>query len=62
MNKEEQFDILIKGIHDLGWSMQDAPYFGVTRETIDGVNFAIKEILKNSEITMEDIIKNSAKF
>ncbi|MFK3936523.1 hypothetical protein ACI2JA_03275 [Alkalihalobacillus sp. NPDC078783] len=62
MNKEEQFDILVKGIHDLSWSMQDAPYHGVKRETIDGVNFAIKEILKESDFTLGDIIALQAKF
>lgn len=58
MDEAEQLKKVRKNIRDLGWRMQDAPYHGVSAETIKGMRFAIDEILKGTGITEEEIIKN----
>ena len=45
-----------RNIFELGVSMQDAPYHGVTRDTIKGVRFAVGKILKDTGISEEDVI------
>ena len=56
VNDGEIINKIKRNLFELGVSMQDAPYRGVTRDTIKGVRFAIGKILKDTGISEEDII------
>lgn len=56
MDDKEVLDKIIENIYYLGWSMQDAPFRGVSSDTVKGVNFAINKILKDTGISYEDVV------
>jgi hypothetical protein len=61
MEETEQFEQMKKNILGLSMSMDDAPYHGFSRETINGVNFAIDKVLKNTGITIQDLLNEREK-
>ncbi|MFD2658549.1 hypothetical protein [Gracilibacillus thailandensis] len=61
MNDKELLEKIKDNIFHLGYSMQDAPYHGVSNETIKGVNYAIDKILDGTDITIQEIIEEKRK-
>lgn len=57
MTEQEQLEKLKQNILELSRSMSDAPFHGVSRENINGVNFAIKKILKGTDITIASLLE-----
>lgn len=56
INNEEQLEQLKKNIVSLSYSIVDAPYFGVNKDQINGIEFAINKILENTGILIGDLI------
>ena len=57
MSDLEKFEKLKQNILSLDWSMDDAPYHGITGEFIKTVRFALNDILKGTGITFESLIQ-----
>lgn len=57
MTQDEQFEQIRKNILALDWSLDDAPYMGVSTETIKGIRFAIRKILEETDITIESLLQ-----
>lgn len=60
MSGNEVVEKIKRNIYGLSRSMDDAPYHGVSAEVIRGVNFAIGKILKDTGITLEEIIEEES--
>lgn len=56
MTEHEQFEKLKQNILGLDISMDDAPFFGFSREEVKAVRFAIDKVLKDTGITIESLI------
>ena len=57
MTEKEQFELLKKNILGLSWSMEDAAFHGLNRDTIKGVEFAVDKILKGTGITIKSLLE-----
>ncbi|WIT26519.1 hypothetical protein [Bacillus phage SPO1L4] len=51
---------MYENLYNLGWSMQDAPFFGVNKDARNGVDFAIEKILQGTGVSMESIIEQKS--
>lgn len=61
MNDKEILEKIKDNIFRLGYQMQDAPYHGVSQDTVKGVQYAIDSMLKGTGITEKDIINEKLK-
>ncbi|UAV84450.1 hypothetical protein phi18_180 [Bacillus phage phi18] len=52
---------MYENLYNLGWSMQDAPFFGVNKDARNGVDFAIEKILQGTGVSMESIIEQKSR-
>ncbi|QPX71751.1 hypothetical protein [Bacillus phage SP8] len=51
---------MYENLYNLGWSMQDAPFFGMNKDARNGVDFAIEKILQGTGVSMESIIEQKS--
>ncbi|QMV48712.1 hypothetical protein Goe10_c01840 [Bacillus phage vB_BsuM-Goe10] len=51
---------MYENLYNLGWSMQDAPFFGMNKDARNGVDFAIEKILQGTRVSMESIIEQKS--
>ncbi|AGY47064.1 hypothetical protein CampHawk_186 [Bacillus phage CampHawk] len=51
---------IYENLYNLGWSMQDAPFFGMNKDARNGVDFAIEKILQGTGVSMESIIEQKS--
>lgn len=56
MTENEQLDKMKKNILTLSWSLQDAPFHGVSKESENAIKFSIDKILKDTGITIESLL------
>ena len=56
MNNEELLAKIRNNLFHLHMSMMDAPYHGLTKEEIAGVEFAISKVLKGTGITVKELV------
>lgn len=54
-----QFEQLKKNILSLNWSMDDAPYFGLSGDQIKTIKYSIQKILEGTGLTIEELLKES---
>lgn len=59
MDEREQFERLKRNILLVSWSNMDAPYHGISRETIKGIDFAVDKALEGTGITFESLLEES---
>lgn len=50
-----------ENLYNLGWSMQDAPFFGMNKDARNGVDFAIEKVLQGTGVSMESIIEQKSR-
>lgn len=60
MEEKEQLEQLKKNITSLSWSLNDAPYHGVSKKAENAIAFAINKILENTGITIETLLKEQS--
>ncbi len=60
MEEKEQLEQLKKNIIGLSWSLNDAPYRGISKEAENAIAFAINKILENTGITIESLLKEQS--
>lgn len=59
MNDADLLDTIKKNILGLSWSLQDAPFHGVSKESEKAIKFSIDKILKGTGITIESLLKEN---
>ncbi|WIT26318.1 hypothetical protein [Bacillus phage SPO1L3] len=51
---------IYENLYNLGWSMQDAPFFGMSKDARNGVDFAIEKVLQGTGVSMQSIIEQKS--
>ena len=59
MDELEQFERLKRNILGVSLSTADAPYHGISRETINGIDFAVDKALDRTGITISSLLEES---
>ena len=53
----EQLEKIKKNMLILDMSLDDAPYFGATKDFVNGARFAMNKILEGTGLTLEELAR-----